>query len=653
VNYTFQRSPNIFLPNINGQYRFSSWSIFAANTPNRVRVANGPSSLDFREHDTFIYGGDDWKVSQALTLNLGLTWSYYGQPANLFNDITVPRESNAGTAFWNQTLPLAVRTDPRIPAPKNSFGPSAGFTYAPQWGGWLTGHGKTVFRGGYRFLYDPPFYNIYLNISTSAPEVFLQTFSGGSASTKPLPSNPIGTNVRANLAPFLQKGVFDPRTFAQTNVTPNFGPDKVNAWSFGVEREITKNSAFEARYAGNHAYSLFQTVNGNPFIKDLKTDFPNLVPASLTPCAATQQIGPGAGTDVGRVSCGNGVTRTRNNGCYSNYHSAQVEFRANNLFKQLTMRTGYTFSKTLDNVSEIFSTFGGANSSAFAQNPLNTTRGEYSFSGLDTPHNWTLFFNEQLPFFREQHGLLGHLLGGWGLSGTYILGSGQRYTPIQAFSAFATTCLGTPTTCKGTSGGDYYDLGFIGNFIGIDAARPFLGNLSAPQTAVGIFAGDACNIFGVTGTTGATTAVSCGGTLPDAQLISLTALGQSCLSLDATSSTPCNVANVTNKDVRFIINGGEAQSRFGTPFGNTSRNPVQDAITSIGSFSVLKTFKMTERTSFEFRSTMLNVFNHPNFTSIDPFLEDAGLNGFFTGFGDPSLTDSVRRRIFFGATIRF
>ena len=46
--------------------------------------------------------------------------------------------------------------------------------YSPQWGGFLTGHGKTTFRGGYRLLYDPPFYNIYLNMSTSAPEVFLQ-----------------------------------------------------------------------------------------------------------------------------------------------------------------------------------------------------------------------------------------------------------------------------------------------------------------------------------------------------------------------------------------------------------------------------------------------------------------------------------------------
>ena len=141
--------------------------------------------------------------------------------------------------------------------------------------------------------------------------------------------------------------------------------------------------------------------------------------------------------------------------------------------------------------------------------------------------------------------------------------------------------------------------------------------------------------------------------MADTQLISMTALGQSCLALNATSTTPCNIANVTNKGVRFIINAGNAQSFFGTPFGNTPRNPVQDAITSIGTFSVIKNIKMTERASLEFRTTMLNVFNHPNFTSIDPFLEDGGLNGFFTGFGDPSLSDSVRRRIFFGATIRF
>jgi len=408
VNWTYQRSPNIFLPNINGQFRFSNWNSFVNNTPNRIRVANGPSSLDFREYDTFLYGGDDWKISQHLTIQLGLTWSYYGQPANLFNQITTPRESNAGTAFWASTepvgtnnlgdtfsnpgaaIPLSVRTVPTIPAPKNSFGPSVGFAYSPEWGGFLTGHGKTTFRGGYRMLYDPPFYNIYLNVSTSTPEVFLQTFTGPLLAGKTLPANPTGPNVRALLGPSLQKGVFDPREFAQTNISPNFGPDKVHSWSFGLERELTKNSAIEARYVGNHATDLFQTLDGNPFIADLKRDFPNLVPAGLTPCTTPLFTNTITGIDpTGRVDCNQAVVRNRSNTGYSNYQSAQVEFRANNLFKQLTIRSAYTYSKNLDNVSEIFPTFGGGNSIFAAQNPANQINGagEYSFSGLGYPTN--------------------------------------------------------------------------------------------------------------------------------------------------------------------------------------------------------------------------------------------------------------------------
>src|SRR5713101_6219074 len=121
-----------------------------------------------------------------------------------------------------------------------------------------------------------------------------------------------GPNVRGSLAPFLTPGVFDPRTFSQTNITPNFGPDKVHSYTFGFEREITKNSAFEARYAGNRAYDLFQTINGNPLISPLAADFPSFT-TGLTPCAATTQVGTGKGTDVGRVNCGTGVLRTRNN----------------------------------------------------------------------------------------------------------------------------------------------------------------------------------------------------------------------------------------------------------------------------------------------------------------------------------------------------
>ena len=239
VNWTYQRSPNIFLPTINGQYRFASLSSFlTTNTPNRVQIAQGNPVLDFREYDTFAYAGDDWKLTQNLTLNLGVTWTYYGQPANLFHDLTTTRESDPAKAFWLQSLPLDQRTNPSIPSIMNSFGPSAGFAYSPKWGGMVTGNGKMVIRGGYRLLYDPPFYNIFLNTSSSSPVTFLQTITTGLTSSM-LPALPVGPNVRAALASSIATNKFDPRTQNETTISPNFGPDKVHSWSFGIEREIT------------------------------------------------------------------------------------------------------------------------------------------------------------------------------------------------------------------------------------------------------------------------------------------------------------------------------------------------------------------------------------------------------------------------------
>lgn len=630
VNYTYQRSPNTFLPNLNGAFRFADWEAFAADTPNRVRIAAGTPTLDFREHDTFLYAGDDWKIRQNLTLNLGLTWTYYGQPANLFNDLTTQRESNPATAFWRQDIPLSQRTSPKLDAPTKSFGPSLGFAYTPSWGGFLTGHGKTVFRGGYRFLYDPPFYNIYLNIANSAPVVFLNTFTGSQITPSMiLPSHPFGPDVRAELSPQLQKLVFDPRSLGAGEVTisPNFGPDKVNSWNFGFEREITRNSAVEVRYVGNHAYNLFQTVNGNPIVTNNPT-----APAGLTGCTSSQVLlGPGQTTNpaLGRADCSKGLVLERNNGGFSNYHGLQAEFRANNLFKQLGVRAAYTYSRTLDNVSEIFSTGSGGTTLAFAQNPWNTGRGEYSFSGLDIPHQFSIAATEQLPFFSSQHGLFGHVLGGWAVSANYIWASGQRYTPLQTFGEAVLT-----------DPHNNYDRTWLLNNVGVDLARPFVGNLSAPASTVGIFAGDACGFFGS----------SC--SLPANQLVTFSQDVQS-----GVDGTP-----IQQNSVRYIINASTAQSIFGTPFGSR-RNLSQDAITNIANLALFKNIKMSEHASLEFNATLQNVFNHPNFQSIDPNIEDAGLSPSqqapSVGFADPRVTNDVvgnalgNRIVRFGLTYRF
>jgi hypothetical protein len=134
------------------------------------------------------------------------------------------------------------------------------------------------------------------------------------------------------------------------------------------------------------------------------------------------------------------------------------------------------------------------------------------------------------------------------------------------------------------------------------------------------------------------------------------------ISLNAINTSAAAVP-VTNNQVRFIVNGGTAQSVFGTPFGNMPRNIVQDARTNIGNLAVAKNFKIKERASFEFRATCVNVLNHPNFASIDPFVEDAGNFGPFNGFGNPKVSNTVpgtinfpnsaSRRLIFGGVFRF
>jgi hypothetical protein len=249
---------------------------------------------------------------------------------------------------------------------------------------------------------------------------------------------------------------------------------------------------------------------------------------------------------------------------------------------------------------------------------------------LNIPNQFTVLFTEELPLFRDQHGIIGHVLGGWSFSGNYIIASGQGYTPSQA--VFAT--LGAP---------DFFDRRFNAAFIGAETARPFLGSMSAPATSAGIFAADACNLFGACVTAG---------TNPN-QLLSLNQL-----------NTTGNEVTVTNSQVRFIVNAATAEQVFGTPFGNTARNIVTDAITNTMNFAVSKRVKFNERSSFEFRMTMLNALNHQNFgangTSIDPFIEDAGLVSAGTGFGDVSVqntsypgSNNSTRRITFGGTFRF
>jgi hypothetical protein len=574
-----------------------------------------------REKDTFLYVQDDYKIKNNLTLNLGLTWSYYGQPANLFHNKTVEQQSSS-EPFWDPSLPKSVTTFPSIPAPKASFGPNVGFAWTPGMDNKILGNNKTTIRGGYRLAYDPPVYNVYLNIASAAPNVLAQTLTSASIG-RPLPSipvDPFGPEVRSTLAPYLTYGVDDPRTFNQTSITPNFGPQKTSRWSFGIQREITNAVAFEARYVGNHAGNLYQSINENPYIAGIAADFPKLLPAGVTPCTD-----PAIPSALGRVNCNEGIIRQRTNSAYSDYNGLELEMRTNNLWHQLTLRANYTWSKTTDNADEIFGSFGTGSGIAFSQNPLNYTNGEHGLSGLDFPQQFHLLATEALPFYKDQHGALGHVLGGWMVSAAYILSSGQPYTAQQLYlDTFSAPGFLNPYVDSS------FDAAFAGNYDG--GARPFLANPSAPATQVGVYAGDACNYLGA------------GCSLPANQLISLNKVNQG-----NSAGTP-----VTKSQVHFIANGYEADQIFGTPFGNVGRNTLRGAKTNNVNLSLIKNIKFWERVNLQMHLDAQNAFNHlqPNST-IDPFIDDAGVASYETGFANPYVNPSTARVVRVGLLLTF
>jgi hypothetical protein len=171
--------------------------------------------------------------------------------------------------------------------------------------------------------------------------------------------------------------------------------------------------------------------------------------------------------------------------------------------------------------------------------------------------------------------------------------------------------------------------------------RPFYGNSHAPVSLVGIYAADACALKG--GPTAAS---------PDAACGIATANPAALLNYNVWNTTDASSQLSTNS-VRFIVNGKAAETIYGTPFGNVPRNPVRDYKVNLCNFALYKTIKVTERVKTRLDVSLLNAFNHPNYSSVDPFLDDAGELNQNTGFGVPSLFSGGARTISLGLRVDF
>jgi outer membrane receptor protein involved in Fe transport len=631
------KNDNAFLPNVNGSFTFNTANALVQNRPVSVNLATGEVNITYNETDQFYYFQDDWRIKDNLTLNLGIRYEYTGQPLNTLHQITLDRESDPSTALFRQSLPIDVRTFPEIPADKNNWAPRIGFAYRPRfgasrWNRMLFGdQDSTVISGGYSIAYDPVFYNILSNISSSAPLVISSTIANPAtgAVVFPLPAIPTGSAVQgfATANNLVALNVFDPRLLNRTTVAPNFHSPYAQQWSLRVQREIARNNVVEARYVGTHGVGLFQTINGNPQISRLVNGFtlggftfpgfPNLVPAGVTPvtCVNNPATPDNEAACNGRIRPGEGLIRSRENTAQSIYHALQTRYEGR-LWNNLSVGMSYTFSKALDNASEIFT----SNESAVAQNPFDTSRLERSYSGFDRRHVYSLNFIWDIPFFKEGNGFIGRALGGWQFNGTYFLASGQRFTPTQIFNSLFIN-----------SG--YEDVAFSRGFLGgIDNFRPFVGNIDAPRDAVGISQIDAALAFGVD-------------VINPNGFYSLNEL-----------NTTGNAVTVTKDQVRYIVNGPGAATIFGNPYGTAARNSELGPKLNNLNLGLFKNFKITEKVRLQFRAEMFNALNHPNtgvgFITADAVpdivVEDAG-----STFNRRDEMTFARRGVQFGAKIIF
>src|SRR5262249_1987947 len=541
---------------------------------------------------------DDWRIKDNLTLNLGVRYEYTGQPINTLNRLSVARENDPSTALWKQSLPIAARTEPEIKADKNNWAPRFGFAWRPRFSGNRFGkmmfgeQDKTVISGGYSIAYDPVFYNIMLNISTSSPMVFNSTTlnAGTGAVAFPVPGLS-GQAVQdfAASSGIVARNTFDPKFFNETLVTPTFHSPYSEQWSLRVQREISRNNVVELRYVGTHGVSLFATHNTNPRIDRLKNGFtvggvtvpgfPNLVPSGMTPQVAGQggcvddparpaAILNEANTCVGRV-LPQALIRIRDNTAQSIYHALQTRYEGR-IKNQLNYGLSYTWSKALDNASEVFA----FNDSIGSENPFNTNANERSYSQFDRRHAFAANWIWDVPLLKNSHGWLAKLAGGWQLNGTYLLATGQRFTP---FSAWGTSFLGT----------GYSDVTWDATFIGIDSNRPFYGNPNAPRQSVGISQVDAHIVFGV----------------PVADPKGFYDMGA--LNLG-------NVVAVSKDAVRYIVNGPGAAQIFGTPYGTVPRNIETGPLLNNVNLGIFKNFRIKEKLTLRLSMDAFNAFNHPN-----------------------------------------
>ncbi|MDQ3684493.1 MAG: TonB-dependent receptor, partial [Acidobacteriota bacterium] len=495
---------------------------------------------------------DRWKATEALTFTLGLRYENFGTPFNTLR-------TSAFTGLFNVdpvTLTGPFSQPNQVESDNNNFAPTVGIAYSPSFEegflGALFRERKSVIRAGYQIGYDSFFNNIASNASSSSPNSIVTTVNSTPSGANPRGLPNFSGQFPATAAPLTPRD-------SQTLIIPNLVNPYYQRFSLGFQRELPFNIIMDASYVGSRGVKLFINEDLNPLVR------PEL---RITPAAFTgsRTCTPGAAGCLitGRLDNLQGARLTRTNGGSSTYHSGQLEVRRR--FADNFQITGaYTYSKLISNADEVFAIGVGTASSVSA---LPTIFGgdpfERAVSQFDRTHRAVFTYIVESPFFRDQRGFVGKLLGGYQVSGSTSLESGSPFTIFNGLDS------------DGIGGGNERPTFNPNGQRGVRAVpvvdtRAMISGMANP------------NFGAITGYTN-----------PDA---------------GNTPIDPNTAQLIVNPT--FLAGAPRSVPRFGNLGRNTERAPGINNT----NLNLLKRTRISETVAIEARAEMFNAFNHPQFTS--------------------------------------
>lgn len=398
---------SFFVPTIRGLLRYSTLQRFVDDVADLAAQVNRPlpGGQEIQYYywwDMYFYGQDEWKIRPNFSFTYGLR---YEMPGNNFDDL-VPVNDGIVTANGNDER---FRFTPVPGSDRNNWQPRLGFNWNPRTDGegilgWLTGGDKLVIRGGYARTHDSNFININLNIASAFPFVAAINLNAAGAFAAIPTAQPTGLN---------------PATFARTIVGEDFRSPVYDQFSFEFQRELTRDMVLRLGYVGTRGRDLFQTLDGNPRVPTNNVFISTAAPGSVNnPCRVTV---------IDPTNCTRGLIRLRANRAESDYHSMQVSVDKR-LSRGVSAGLHFTWSSFIDTASELFNPSGGE--VAVAQNSFDL-KADRARSTYDRPLRLSGNFVYELPWFNDQRGVIGHLLGGWQLNSFFTFQSGAPFTPLN------------------------------------------------------------------------------------------------------------------------------------------------------------------------------------------------------------------------------